>query len=198
MWLQTAAYYRVMIDPHFFRIVRELATWIVAIAVFWSFSGSADRQRKAKSLLDGGIEFTPNRRSYWAWALVVAYLIYAIVRRLMHINAGWLNLDIAITFAGLAVMIAFPFPSAIHITDGGLEQISWLWKNKRIRWGDIVEINTGEKSRTVTIAAADGTKIIHSRQLPDRARLLMEIKHYCGESLPADFPREPLLSESEK
>ena len=121
MWVvEGAAYNRLMIDKHFFRIVRELATWIVAVAVFMVFFGQC-RQTQEGQVITGRqvIEFTPNRRSYWAWALVVAYLIYAIVRRLMHINSGWLNLDIAITLAGLAVMIAFPFPSAIHVTDGG-------------------------------------------------------------------------------
>jgi hypothetical protein len=44
----------------------------------------------------------------------------------------------------------------------------------------------------VTIIGADGTKIIHSRQLPDRPRLLMELKIHCAEKLPSDFPREPI------
>ena len=53
---------------------------------------------------------------------------------------------------------------------------------------------TGEKSRTVTITGADGIKIVHSRQLPDRPRLLWELKQHCGEQLPADFPRERVSS----
>jgi hypothetical protein len=39
---------------------------------------------------------------------------------------------------------------------------------KQIGWADILETNSGEKSRTVTITGADGTNIVHSRQLPDR------------------------------
>lgn len=180
-----------MIGGHFIGMAQQLSAWIVAVAVLLSFSGSADKHRKARVLKGGGTEFAPNRRSYWAWPLVIVYLIYTTVGRLIHIHAGWLNLDIALTFGGLAVLFAFPFPGVILLRADGLEQVSWLWKNKRIRWADIVEINTGEKSHTVTITAADGTKIIHSRQLPDRARLLMELKHYCGANLPADFPREP-------
>jgi hypothetical protein len=71
-------------------------------------------------------------------------------------------------------------------------QISWPGRNRRIRWAEIAEINTGEKSRTVTITGGNGTKIIHTRSLPDRPRLLMELKHYCGENLPPDFPRETI------
>jgi Bacterial PH domain len=77
---------------------------------------------------------------------------------------------------------------SVWIASDGLQQVSWLWKNKRIRWEDIVEINTGGKSRTVTITGSDGTKIVHSRVLPDRPRLLIELRHHCGENLPSDFP----------
>jgi hypothetical protein len=88
-------------------------------------------------------------------------------------------------------MIAFTFPDTIIVKADGLEQIAWLRRRRQIRWADIVEINTGEKGRTVSIIGADGTKIVHSRQLPDRPRLLMELKKHCGENLPSDFPREP-------
>ena len=100
----------------------------------------------------------------------------------------------AIAFASVAIGLITLFPGTIVIDSEGLQQTSWAWKNKRIRWTDIVEINTGEKSRTVTISGADGTKIVHSRRLPDRPRLLWEIKQRCGEQLPADFPREPVSS----
>jgi hypothetical protein len=180
-----------MIDKHFIGTAQQLSAWIVVVVVLISFWGSADKHRRARLLQDGAIEFAPNRRSYWAWPLVVGYLIYATVRRLMHIHPGWLNLDIAVTLGGLAVLLAFPFPGKIIVTSDGLEQVSWLWKNKRIRWEDIVEINTGETSRTVTITAVDRTKIIHGPRLPDGARLLTELKHQCSENLPADFPREP-------
>jgi hypothetical protein len=98
---------------------------------------------------------------------------------------------VAASLGILAVMILFPFPETIIVTTDGLKQISWLWKNRQIRWVEIVEINTGEKSRTVAIKGADGTKIVHSRQLPDRPGLLLTLKDHCGENLPPDFPREP-------
>ena len=183
---------RSMIWKHFSWIARELSVWILTAAVLISFWGGADKQRKARALQDGRIEFTPNRRSFWAWPLLVLYLTYATISHLMHIHGRPLNLMVAVSLGILTVMIAFPFPEKIIVTADGLEQVSWLWKNKRIRWADIVEINTGKKSRTVTITGADGTKIVHSRQLPDRPRLLMELKQHCGENLPSDFPREPI------
>ena len=34
---------------------------------------------------------------------------------------------------------------------------------------------------------------IAAEALPDRARLLLELRDYCGDNLPADFPREPIV-----
>jgi hypothetical protein len=187
-----------MIDPsmhwkHFVWIARELPAWIVTAALLISFSSSADKQRKARVLHRGRIEFTPNRRAFWAWPLIVAYLAWATVNQLVYSHGRPLNLVSAACLGILAVMIAFSFPETIIVTADGLEVISWFRKNKQIRWADIVEINTGEKSRTVTITGADGTKIVHSRQLPDRPRLLAELRDHCRENLPSDFPREPII-----
>ena len=82
----------------------------------------------------------------------------------------------------------FEFPGSVVVTGDGLEQIYWFWRNKHIRWNDIVEIESGQKDRTVTITSANGTKIVHSRFLADRPRFLLELKEHCGEELPPDFP----------
>jgi len=105
-----------------------------------------------------------------------------------------LSVVTAVCFASIAIALLTSFPGTILIDSRGLQQKFWARRNKRIRWADIVEINTGERSRTVAITGTDGTKIVHSRQLPDRQRLLWELKQHCGEQLPADFPREPVSS----
>jgi hypothetical protein len=181
-----------MIGMHFIRIARELSVFVLTAAVLYSVWGSANKHRKAEVLQDGRVEFTPNMRSFWAWPLLVVYSIYATISQVMHIQRSPLSLMSAALIGTITVMIAISFPAKIIVASDGLEQISWLWKNKRIRWDEIVEINTGEKSRTVTITGADGTRIVHGHQLPDRPRLLIELRHHCGENLPSDFPREPI------
>jgi hypothetical protein len=104
-----------------------------------------------------------------------------------------------ITGASLSVAVLASLcsiPATLIVSSDGMEQIYWFWRNKKIRWDEIVEINTGErgKSSTVTVLGAGGTKIIHSGQLPDRPRFLLELKQHCGENLPPDFPREPVAS----
>jgi hypothetical protein len=76
----------------------------------------------------------------------------------------------------------------VLVSDYGLEAVVWLWRNKRIRWDEIVEINTERKGSAVTVIGVDKTKIVHSSGLPDRPRFLLEIKRHCGGNLPADFP----------
>ena len=94
--------------------------------------------------------------------MLVIYLIYATISQLMHIHGKPMNILIASGFGIFTLAIAFSSPKTVTIRADGLEQISWLWKNRRIRLADIVEINAGKESRTVTITGADGTKIVHS------------------------------------
>jgi len=179
-----------MIDKHFISLARELLVFAMPAAVLLAVWGGADKQRKAVVLQDGSVEFTPNRRSFLAWPILVAYMVYATLSRGMHIQGSPVKLMIAVLVGILTTMFAVSFPETIIVTSDGLRQVCWLWKNKRLRWKDIVEINTGEKARTVTIAGSDGTKIVHSHILPDRARLLIELRHHCGENLPSDFLQE--------
>ncbi len=181
-----------MIDKHFVSIARELLAFALPTVVVLAVWGRADKQRKAILLQDGNVEFTPNRRSFVAWPILIAYMIYATLSQGMHIQGSPLKLMVVVLVGILTVMLAGSFPGKIIVASDGLQQVCWLWKNKRIRWADIVEINTGGKDRTVTIASSDGTKIVHSHTLPDRARLLIELRQHCGENLPSDFLQEPI------
>lgn len=182
-----------MLDKHVIWIARELFACVMILVVFGAFFGSADRQRQARVLRDGSLEFGPNRRSFVAWPIVMTYLIYATINRAMHIHASALNLIVAAFMGLVTISVAVTFPAKIIVADNGLEQVSWLWKNKLVRWEDIVEVNSGEKSRTVTITGVDRTRIVHSRQLPDRPRLLAELDLHCGHNLLSDFPQSPIL-----
>ena len=177
---------------HSIWIVYKLALWVVPAALVFIFWADASKQTRARSLNSGRIEFSPNKWAFWVWPLLVVFLLYAATVQVKHSHWNLLDLVGALGCIIVAVMIILPFPATLVVAPDGLEQVSWLWKNKHILWTDIVEINTGEKSRTVTITGVDGTKIVHSRQLADRPRLLLELKRHCGENLPPDFPKEPI------
>lgn len=182
-----------MVDKHFIWIARNLLAVVVFAVAFVSIWGGADKQRKAVILPDGSVAFTPNRRSFIAWPILMVYLVYVTVSLAVHAGRSPFNVLMAVCFGIGTVMFATLFPGSIVVTRDGLQQVSWLWKNKRVRWEDIVEINTGAKSRIVTIKGSDGTKIVHTPVLPDRARLLIELRQYCGDNLPPDFPREAIV-----
>lgn len=169
-----------------------LLNWITPFAVLLALSSTAGKRAKVVCLEDERLEFRPNRRAFWAWLVLIAYLGYAIPISLKHFPQDAPGLIGTVGFIVISVMIIVRFPATIRVATDGLEQTFWLWPNKYIRWTDIVEINTGKKSRTVTVTAANGTKIIHSPVLADRPQLLHEIKQHCGDNLPSDFPREPI------
>jgi hypothetical protein len=161
----------------------------------WMLLSRPNKRSLATILSDGRIEFSPNRLAYWAWPLTIVLLAWTATKDLMQSQGRPFELVMGGGVGLLALMLLFSFPGSVVITVDGLEEVYWFRTRKRIQWKDVVEINTGEKSRTVTITGADGTRIVHSTQLPDRPRLLMELKNRCGENLPPDFPREPSTEE---
>lgn len=181
--------------------LRAIAYLVIGIVVAVAWFGRAGRNRKATPLNDGRLSFSPNRRALLAWLLIEGDLAWVAIYHWRHAHG---NFDFAtaalwtVLFGSLFVMV----PETILVGPEGLEQVFWFSRNKRIRWGEIVEINTGEKSEMITIKSAKGTTIVHSKRLPDRERLLREISQHCGDELPSDFPREstagPELGNSSK
>ena len=158
----------------------------VALALF--IVSMFSNRRSATLRTSGTVEFAPR------WFGVGALMYVAI--RMCFISWGYLRhgLTEPLTFSTGALLgltsvgLVFMLPGTVLVTDSGLEEVLWLWRNKRIRWEEIVEINTERKGSTVTVIGADKTRIIHSSRLPDRPRFLLEIRRHCGENLPANFP----------
>jgi hypothetical protein len=153
----------------------------------------ARNRRSARDLGDGRIEFAPSPMTLVALAVIVTFFAYQAIDFSKRSHGRPFGLVNA-AFAGLVALVLLGgFPGTVIVSSHSLQQVYWFWRNKYIRWEDIVEINTGKKNRTVTITGADGTKIVHSRADADRSRLLLELKQHCGENLPQDFPREPII-----
>ena len=171
----------------------HLLFWIAVVLVL---AGMLKNRGAAKILTGGQIEFAPRWFVVWAWIFLVLRMIFIVPNYLKQgLGKPW---DFVIGASlGVAVLgFLCEIPGTLIVSSGGIEQVFWLWRNKKMRWDEIVEINTGEKSKgsTVTVMGADGTKIVHSGQLPDRPRFLLELRQHCGENLLPDFPREPVAS----
>lgn len=181
-----------MHGKHVIDFIRPVAELAAGVLVTLCFLADAPKNRKANVSATGRVEFAPGRRATVAWLILAAFSVTVIPAQFRRMGGDPFSIVIPVAIASVAISLLTSFPGSILIDSEGMQQRFWAWKNKRIRWTNVVEINTGEKSRTVTISGADGTKIVHSRQLPDRPRLLWELKRHCGEQLPADFPREPV------
>lgn len=166
-----------MHGKHLIDFIRPVVELIVGALVTWCFLADAPKDRKANVSASGRVEFAPNRRATAAWLVLAAFFVYPVPAQFRHMCEHLFSTVTAVAFASAAIALLASFPGTILIDSEGLQQIFWAWKNKRIRWQDIVEINTGEKSRTVTITGADGIKIVGalwsatSSRLPARTGL---------------------------
>ena len=159
--------------------------------LIWKLYYSKGNRNLAKVLSDGRIEFPPRQWIFLIWPLFASYSIYRFIESVQH-GRSWRSALIPIAILGFAtVEELISFPGTVAVTRDGIEQVYWFRKKKYIRWGDIVEVNTGKRIRRIEITGADHTIIVHSSNLADRERLLLELKQHCGDNLPPDFPSEP-------
>lgn len=171
-------------------MVRFFAPILGSIALVWILSrmvvSSADEHRQAREIGDGGLEFAPNKRNHVAAVLFVALLAY------LSISLAVISLNSPIVLVGaafwlvLALLVLAAFPASIRVGDEGLQQVYWLWKNKRIAWKNVSKITIDEKRNRLTITGQSRARIVFTRQLPDRSRLLAELEKHCGDKLPAE------------
>jgi hypothetical protein len=81
-------------------------------------------------------------------------------------------------------------PGVLVASSEALEEVNWVWRNKKIRWTEIQEINTEKRGSAVTVIGSGNRKIVFANIYPDRPRFLLEIEKHCGENLPSNFPNE--------
>lgn len=163
--------------------------FLCAILLIWFLSrqivSRADEGRQAREDQGGRIQFTPNPRSYKSVYAFVALLLYVALSQFV---TGHGRLPSVITGAvalGLALLVLAAYPGAIVVSAAGLEQIYWLWWNRHIAWNQVTGIKADEKKGTLTVLGNGQSKIVHTRQLPDRTRFEAEIEAHCPGKIPA-------------
>jgi hypothetical protein len=169
--------------------VSHFLFWGALAGVVFGFFGNRSH---ARVLSGSRVEFTQDRISLCGWLYLVVNMAWLAVKNVMKSHGNPWDFVIPVMLVSCALMFLFAIPGKVVVSEDGIEEVHWLRKRKRILWKDIVEIESGQKDRMVTITGADGTRIIHSCFLADRPRLLMELKRHCGHELPPDFPREPI------
>ncbi len=138
----------------------------------------ADENRTASEADGGKIEFLPNRRSYFGVYLFVGFLSYAAIASVFNGLRAQSDLISPLSCIGFVAIMLAAFPGSIVADENGLEQAYWLRNRKRIAWKDISSVEVNEKKGEVRIKGKNGVKIVHTRQLPDRARFLSELEKH--------------------
>jgi hypothetical protein len=173
-------------------LILVIVPMLVMIVLVWVLAriivSVADKTSKARQV-DDQLQFAPNRKSFVATPAFVALLVYLGVTMLMS------SMPATVRFAGagfwllLAGVILTAFPGTILADEKGLKQVYWFWKPRQIAWKDVDTVTFDEKKERLTINAQGGAKIEHTRQLPDRARLIAEIEKHCEGKVPADLEK---------
>lgn len=167
-----------------------LAPLFAVILVLWIASrlavSDADHGRAANEIPGGKIVFLPNRRSYWGIFIIIALLIYPILVELIRGIKGAADISLIFLCLGFVVFLLTTYPGSIVATNDGLEQIYWFGGKKRIAWSDVSGFEIDKKKKRVIVKARNGAKIVHTRQLPDKNRIIGEIELHCPGRLPAD------------
>ncbi|MGA7857393.1 MAG: hypothetical protein WCA11_05685 [Terracidiphilus sp.] len=175
----------IMILPLFCSIV---LCWIAALLVV----SEADKDRPARETESGRIEFLPNRRSYWGIYVIIAVLSYPIAAGFISAVGSGTGAWLVSLCMGFILLLLISFPGSIILTAEGLEQNYWVGRRKRIAWNDVVGFEIDKKGKKVTIRAKNGPKIVHTRQLPDRERLMTELEIHCPGNVLAGNAKKPV------
>ena len=158
---------------------------------------AADANREARVSGDATY-FEPNRRNFWGVYMFSTAMAYGAIAALV---SGLNSIGGILTFAfclGFAFLIFAVFPGVIVSGPNGLEQRYWLWKSKKIAWGEIKSIEINEKKKTITIFSSAGTKIQHTKILPERDRFVADLRTRCANKFPENLapPQADLMPQS--
>ncbi|HTB98930.1 MAG TPA: hypothetical protein VK716_18115 [Terracidiphilus sp.] len=161
--------------------------YLGVVLVFWIASrmviSSADEGRTAK-LAGGNLEFFPNRRAYWGVYLMVAIMLYPIgAVAMLGMNVSSETWPVLFC-VGFILFLLTAYPGTIYLGSEGLKQTYWVGPGKHILWKEVREIRIEEKRNRITIVGSNGKKIVHTRQLPDKARYLAELESHCPAKMP--------------
>jgi hypothetical protein len=96
----------------------------------------------------------------------------------------------------VALLLA-AFPASIVANADGIEQMYWLRSRRRIAWKDIASVEVNDQKSEIKIKGKNGVKILHSRQLPDRSRLLAELEKHGHKQTVVAAPKRHAMSARE-
>lgn len=165
-------------------VVLYLLAVIALIVLSRLTQKEAGRNRKARELAGGELEFAPDAVAQNAARVLIGLFTLLGLSSLVQAVVNHHGLIAGLLFVGLGLVLARLLPGTIVLTGAGLEQMFWLGKPKQMRWKDVQVVNVHEKKRRVAISGRGGVRIVQYKQLPDMERLLAELAAHCPEAMP--------------
>lgn len=175
-------------------VLKIMGPLLAFILLYWVASritvSEADKDRQAREIATGRIEFLPNPRGFWGAYVLLGLMSYPVVSLVVSGFNSAIGLWFVAFCLGFMVMFLMVYPGSITASGEGLEQNYWLGSLKRIAWKEVSSISVDDKRKRVTISSARGVKIVHTRQLPDKARLFAELQMHCPQRMPVEVAQE--------
>jgi len=174
-------------------LITFLCLFFCLIILLWIASrlvvSDADEDRTAKES-PGLIEFYPNRRAYWGVYIIVAIMLYPVAGTAVAGVHALAELSVPAFCIAFILFLLTTYPGAIYLREDAMEQTYWFGHRKRIEWNQVRSITVDEKHKRVTVTGTNGAKIVHTRQLPDKARFLAELEVHCPSKMPGAPPKQ--------
>lgn len=147
-------------------------------------------QGKAVELPSREIKYGVSWYRHATLIVITLWFISTGIQNYKHDDSGFLSPYITIIWMLLPFLMLIAMPGTIFSSEEGLRQHYWIRRDKIIAWHAIKEIITTGKNRMLTVYSNDGTKIMHTFNYADQARLLTEIRVHCGDELLSEFLKE--------
>ena len=128
----------------------HLSFWVALGLILASF---VNNRRPARVHASGEVEFAPRSFGILAWIYVAVRMCFIAGDYLRH------GLGEPFTFTtgallGLASLLMIAaLPGTVVVNDDGITEVFWFWRNKVVRWKEIVEINTEASGSAVRASA---------------------------------------------
>jgi len=144
----------------------------------------ADTNLQAEELPGGALRFGPDQLARIAMAVFIGG--FGVVGVLGTVSAlfGGRGLAMSLFCLAVALLLLRFLPGTLLLTKEGLEQHVWLGSPKKIAWSEVQSVTVVKREGRVVILGTGGRKIQHAKQLPDRDRLLAELRAHCPDKMP--------------
>ena len=169
-------------------LIEVMAPYFVGVVILFILMRiilrEADSNVRAEELPDGVLRFAPVKQALIAMMVFIGIFVLVAVASTISTLIGGHGLIVSLFCLAVVFLLLQVLPGTVLLTKEGLEQHFWLGNLKKIAWSEVRAVSVLQREGRVVIFGASGKKIQYTRQLPDRDRLLAELRLHCPDKMP--------------